>query len=395
MKKRHIPLTALLLSLTGSLLIALSLPKNSLAHGGESHEPPVKSSAPKNTPPATRAQGQRAPSEAAVRLPDGRVFVPKSAQREFGIRTQMAEQGTFPKTIELNGRVIAAPNAGGRVQTFQSGRIEAGPNGLAVLGQPVKKGQVLAWLHPASTALERGSQQAALAEMASQESILARRFARLQQLQGSVPQKDIEQAEIELQAFQKRKHALETSLGREPLTAPVNGVISAMNAAVGQVVDARTVVFEIIDPHRLAVEALAYDPALLEGLGKATAPINGGVLNLVFVGLGRTLKEQAMPVLFNVIPPNKGEPLAVPVGQTVKVLAQTQSVQQGMAIPASAVVRNAANETVVWVHERPEHFVSHRVTVTPLDGLSVLLIKGLAEPGRVVVQGATALTQIR
>jgi hypothetical protein len=60
------------------------------------------------------------------------------------------------------------------------------------------------------------------------------------------------------------------------------------------------VVFEVIDPQRLAVEALAYDPLLLDGLTKASAPIAGGVLDLAFVGLGRTLKEQAMPVLFRV-----------------------------------------------------------------------------------------------
>jgi cobalt-zinc-cadmium efflux system membrane fusion protein len=143
--------------------------------------------------------------EPALRLPDGSVFVPKSAQRQLALRTQAARKGEFPRTVELNGRVVADPNAGGRVQTFQSGRIEAGPKGLAVLGQRVSKGQVLAWLQPASSAIERGSQQSALAELAAQETILERRVARLRQLEGSVPQKDIEQAQIELAAFKKRK----------------------------------------------------------------------------------------------------------------------------------------------------------------------------------------------
>jgi len=281
------------------------------------------------------------------------------------------------------------------VQTFQSGRIEAGPNGLAVLGQRVNKGQILAWLQPAATALERGTQLSALAELAAQESVLERRLVRLQQLEGSVPQKDIEQAEIELAAFKKRKSAVGGSLGREALVAPVSGVVSAANVAVGQVVDAQAVVFEVVDPQRLAVEAMAYDPVLLDGLTKASAPIAGGVLDLAFVGLGRTLKEQAMPVLFRVETPKNGALPAVAVGQTLKVLAQTKARQAGVAIPAAAVVRNAANESVVWVHESAERFVSRKVKAAALDGHSAVVTDGLNGGERVVVQGAASLAQIR
>lgn len=382
-----------------ALFVGSALAVQVSAHGGEDHGDAPKSPAAPAPAAAVNAQGQVTFNEPAIRLPDGSIFVPKSAQRQLSLRTRAALKGEFPRTLELNGRIIADPNAGGRVQTFQSGRIEAGPNGLAVLGQRVKKGQILAWLQPAATALERGTQQSVLAELAAQESVLERRLARLKQLEGSVPQKDIEQAEIELAAFKKRKSAVGGSLGREALVAPVTGVVSAANAAVGQVVDAREVVFEVIDPQRLAVEALAYDPLLLDGLGKASAPIAGGVLDLAFVGLGRTLKDQAMPVLFRVEPPKNGAKLgelpAVAVGQTLKVLAQTRASQAGVAIPAAAVVRNAANESVVWVHESAERFASRKVKVAALDGHSVAVTDGLNGGERVVVQGAAALAQIR
>lgn len=378
-----------------ALLVGSTLAVQVSAHGGEDHGDAPKPPAAPAPVTAVNAQGQVTFNEPALRLPDGSVFVPKSAQRQLILRTRPAVKGEFPRTVELNGRIVADPNAGGRVQTFQSGRIEAGPNGLAVLGQRVSKGQILAWLQPAATALERGSQQSALAELAAQESVLERRLVRLQQLEGSVPQKDIEQAEIELAAFKKRKSAVGGSLGREALVAPVSGVVSAANAAVGQVVDAQAVVFEVIDPQRLAVEALAYDPLLLDGLTKASAPIAGGVLDLTFVGLGRTLKEQAMPVLFRVAVPNDGALPAVAVGQTLKVLAQTKASQAGVAIPAAAVVRNAANETVVWVHESAERFVSRKVKVAALDGHSVAVTDGLTGGERVVVQGAASLAQIR
>lgn len=378
-----------------ALLVGSTLAVQVSAHGGEDHGDEQKAPVAPAPVAAVDAQGQVTFNEPALRLPDGSVFVPKSAQRQLSLRTRTALKGEFPRTVELNGRIVADPNAGGRVQTFQSGRIEAGPNGLAVLGQRVNKGQILAWLQPAATALERGTQLSALAELAAQESVLERRLVRLQQLEGSVPQKDIEQAEIELAAFKKRKSAVGGSLGREALVAPVSGVVSAANVAVGQVVDARAVVFEVIDPQRLAVEALAYDPLLLDGLTKASAPIAGGLLDLAFVGLGRTLKEQAMPVLFRVETPKNGALPAVAVGQTLKVLAQTKARQAGVAIPAAAVVRNAANESVVWVHESAERFVSRKVKAAALDGHSAVVTDGLNGGERVVVQGAASLAQIR
>ncbi|MBL8409409.1 MAG: efflux RND transporter periplasmic adaptor subunit, partial [Candidatus Accumulibacter sp.] len=102
------------------LLLAGLLTVQVWAHGGEDHGDEKKStSAPLAVAPV-HAQGQVAFIEPALRLPDGSVFVPKSAQRQLALRTQTARKGEFPRTVELNGRVVGDPNAGGRVQTFQS-----------------------------------------------------------------------------------------------------------------------------------------------------------------------------------------------------------------------------------------------------------------------------------
>ena len=42
-----------------------------------------------------------------------------------------------------------------------------------------------------------------------------------------------------------------------PFNDPMAGVISAVHVVPGQVVEAREILFEIVDPERLAVEALA------------------------------------------------------------------------------------------------------------------------------------------
>jgi len=77
-------------------------------------------------------------SDAPKRQPDGSVFLPKPAQRQLQVRTAVVVQAEHPQTVELTGRVIADPNAGGKVQPTQAGRIEPGPRGLPSLGQSVR-----------------------------------------------------------------------------------------------------------------------------------------------------------------------------------------------------------------------------------------------------------------
>lgn len=353
-------------------------------HEGDAHTPPA---AAPNHPVSVV-------TEVASRLPDGSLFVPKAVQRQLGLRTTLAEAGEFPRVVALNGRLVADPNAGGRVQAVQGGRIEAGPQGLAVLGQRVSKGQILAWLQPATTALERSTQQATVAELAAQEAQLEKRVQRLHILKDAVAQKDVEQAEIELRAFRQRRQAIQRGIQREALRAPVSGVVSAVNVVVGQVVEAREIVFEVLDPERLAVEAQAFGPLLLDGVQQAHAPVEGGVLSLSFVGIGRSLKAQAMPVLFRVQPNKAGLPLLA-VGQTLKVLVQTKNRQAGVAVPVAALVRNSGNESIVWVHASAERFVPQKVTAQPLDGERLLLTSGVPGKARVVSQGAEALIQLR
>jgi membrane fusion protein, heavy metal efflux system len=62
-------------------------------------------------------------SDAPRRQPDGSVFLPKPAQRQLEVRTIVVKADELPRTIELTGRVVADPNAGGRVQPTTAGRI--------------------------------------------------------------------------------------------------------------------------------------------------------------------------------------------------------------------------------------------------------------------------------
>jgi hypothetical protein len=369
-----------LVAAVAALALALAAGQ-AAAHGDEDHG--------QDRTPADAALSQ---GTAPKRLPDGSLFVPKTVQHQLGLRTRVMEIADQAATVEINGKVIADPNAGGRVQSIQPGRIDPGPQGLPTLGQTVVKGQVLAYLQPASNSIDRGNQQAQLAELESQFSIGERNLKRLDQLAGAVPKKEVEAARFELGALKKRRAAVDASLSTpEPLLAPVSGVIGAANVVAGQVVETKEILFEVVDPAHLAVEALAYDATLVEGIGSASAPVPGGALELQFVGGGRQLREQAIPLLFRVT--SASAPVAV--GQPLRVIVKTTRTAKGAAVPQAALVRNGAGDWVLWVHAEAEHFVPRQVRFASLDATTALVTSGIAGGERVVTDGAGLLAQVR
>ncbi|WP_410498866.1 efflux RND transporter periplasmic adaptor subunit [Chitinibacter sp. S2-10] len=319
------------------------------------------------------------------RLPDGRVLLPKTAQHRLNIRTLLSSETTAARSVELNGHVVMDPNRGGRVQASSGGRISAPDGGLPLLGSKVTKGQVLAWVKPAASAYELAQQQADLAENRSKLQLAQQTIARLQELSQSVPRKEIQAAEAELNSLRGRAAALSSVNTGEALRAPVSGVLAASNAINGQVIEASTVLFEIVEPKAMLIEALAYDPALVSNI--ASASLQG--ISLRYLGGASSLRDGALPLLFA---PLEATPLAL--GQNVKLVVQTREQLKGVQLPASSIVKNSANESIVWLHDSAQVFRAVPVTPIPVDGKTVLVTQ--LKPGsRVVTQGATLINQIR
>ena len=365
-----------------ALLLAtvLSAPLPALAGPGHDHG---------DAPPAPTGNG---PS----RQPDGSVFLPKPAQRQLGVRTLVAATGQHAKAFELAGTVVMDPNAGGKVQAVLAGRLEPGPKGLPGVGQAVRKGEVLAYVVPTAGAIERSNQLAQQAELRAARDLAARRVERLTELADTVPRKDIEAAESELQSLTQRLGAVGAGLAtRDALVAPVSGVIASANAVAGQVVDARELVFEVVDPSRLRIEALAYDPAQAQSVAGATLAVGGQRVPLRFVGAARSLRDQAQPLQFAGDSSVLGTLAHLAIGQPVRVFVQSTDKVDGVQVPAAALLRNPANQTIVWVKESPERFAPRVVTAVPLDGTSVAVTSGLKPGDRVATQGATLINQVR
>lgn len=335
--------------------------------------------------------------DAPRRLPDGALFAPKPAQRQWQLRTEPARTGAWPDTLALDGRVVMDPNAGGRVQAALAGRLMPGPGGLPAVGQRVRQGQVLAYVSPTLTPADQAAQQAQRAELQAAHTLAQQRLTRLQRLPDTVARKDLEAAEAEVRGLGQRLAAISGGITqREALHAPIDGVLASAQGVAGQVVQPGELLYEVIDPRRLMVEVWLHDPAWATRIGAASLRLPGQAdepaLPMKLVGTSRSLREQALPVLFAA----QGEALGtLALGQLVQVHVHSSQTAAGIALPLAAVVKGPSNEDLVWVKTAPERFAPRRVVHAPLDGVRVRVTAGLADGERVVTQGASLLNQIR
>jgi cobalt-zinc-cadmium efflux system membrane fusion protein len=368
----------------GALLAAIILRggRRTEAHKGHGHEEEKAQIA------ISTVSGER-----AQRLPDGAVFVPKTVQRIFAVRTLVAESAEHNKITELPGRIIPDPNASGYVQSAVGGRLSAAPGGFPRLGTRVKQGDILGYVTPPIAAIDVSDMRQRQGELDQQISIVERRFARYEQLapSGAISRTQLEDTRLELEGLRERRASIDRSR-REPeaLIAPVAGVIAEGSAVAGQIVQPSSVVFNIIDPSRLWVEALSFE-SLEPSRGAHASTYTGRNYDLIYQGTGFADRSQSVPVHFAVA----GDTAGLRAGQFLTVLVATDDIKQGLAVPRSSVVRGSNGQDFVYEHIAPERFMPRSVRTEPLDGDRVLIVSGFTPGKRIVSQGADLLDHVR
>ena len=319
--------------------------------------------------------------------------MPKPTQRILAIRTDIATAAAHRRMIELPGRIIPDPNASGYVQASAGGRLSAPEGGFPRLGTRVKKGEVVAFVARPLQAIDASDIRQRQGELDQQISIVERRIARFEALvqKGAVTQVQLDEARLELQGLKDRRSALDR-IRQEPeaLVAPASGVVAEVNAIAGQMAQPGTVLFHIVDPARLWVEALSFD-ALVNAQSATARSTAGRALTLTYQGSGFADRNQAIPVHFRI----EGDTSGLRVGQFVTVLAATEDEKSGIAVPRSSVVRSQAGQDLVFEHTGAERFEPRSVRVEPLDGERVLVVSGLGQGVRIVTQGAELIEQVR
>ncbi|MBR0813327.1 efflux RND transporter periplasmic adaptor subunit [Bradyrhizobium diazoefficiens] len=334
-------------------------------------------------------------SDAPRRLQDGSAFAAKSTQRLLDIRTAAAEPHTIRPAINLMGRVIADPNRSSIVQSIYGGRVI--PNGGAIprIGQTVAKGDVLIRIEPHLPVADRTTILEKVGEIEQLTAVTENKLRRLRPLaeRGAVPQGQVHDLESELEGLRARRETVRNSrTGFEELRASTDGIITAAKVVPGQVIQPQDVLFQIVDPGSLWVEALAYEDIGLKAPEAATAIApNGQAIALSHVGTSRTLRQHASVVQFAIREP----PAGLNIGQPLNVMLQSGAPVSGLIFPRDVVTRSSNGENIVWLHTAAERFEPHPVRVLPVDATRVMIASGLSGSERIVVRGTDLINQIR
>ncbi len=358
------------------LVMATSL---SLAHEGHDHGGG-----------AAATQGN-----APHRRADGTIFLPKPTQRLLEVRTEIVQPREAVRTVRFAGRVIPDPNRSGLVQATIGGRIATAGGGLPRLGQTVKAGEVLAYVQPSFQPVDAATLQQTEGDLDQQIALYRSRLDRQRVLadRNAVPRQSLEETEIQLRGLERRRAELRQSkVVPEPLVAPADGVIAEVRVANGQVVSPSDVLFQIIDPASLWVEALVFDQVNAAEIRAATARLpDGRVVALSLIGRSRSLQQQSTLLQFAIV----DAPASLDVGTPLSVIAETGQTARGIVLPRASVTQAPNGQSVVFQHREAELFVPRPVRMEALDAERVLVTGGI-EPGeRVVVRGAPLVNQVR
>ena len=274
----------------------------------------------------------------------------------------------------------------------------------AEAGQRVQAGQVLAQIDPQDYLLAAQAAQAQLAAAQTQRDLS---LAELRRFEGLRAQNFISSVELERReaAFKAADASLAQARAQAQaqgnqaayaqLQATTRGVVTGVEAEVGQVVSAgQTVVRLAHDGPRDAVFAVPEQSVM--------AFRNGQVMQAVLVSTGQVLKGRVREVGASADPVTRTFTVKLaleaseqlPLGATVNVQAGAIKGAQAPAIklPTSAL-RQEGTGTAVWVLDEASMTVrSQPVQLGTVDGNLVVITSGLQAGQKVVAAGVHVLT---
>lgn len=383
--------------------VGLLLGGDALAHGGDDHGNAAVQATPHSQPMAV---------DAPQRLADGQVRLAKATQLALQLRTDLTAVASARPALELTGTVMQNPDYPSQVAALQDGVFQPSLDLLPKAGTQVQAGQLLGYLQPVETVLDRSNQQAQAAAVIAELAVLDDSIQRLTPLADFNSRNQLEQAKLKRKGLAQQLALLRQSVQQAiAVTAPADGVVSAVLVRAGQQVKAGDGLFTLVQPTALWLDVSWFaDDMPVQPL----AFIRQTSQPLALVAMGQQREHQRLPLYFAL--PALAESTRLAPGSVLTVLVQHGEPLQGMRIARSALVRSADNQWLVWQQTAAETFRAIAVSFTALDHQFVLVPLAPAkapsdashqdhqhqdsaatlEPGmRIVVQGAALLNQVR
>jgi cobalt-zinc-cadmium efflux system membrane fusion protein len=342
--------------------------------------------------------------------------VPKETQFLLEIRTERARARSLEARLVAPGKVVPRTDRYAQVSSPVPGIVTASGGGVPLVGQRVKKGQVLATVQQSlsaseatglSTELIQAEAEATRAQAALEQA--RRDLARLESLQGVVAEKEVQQAALTVRTAEEELSRARAARGvlagarqgqgtaRFSLTAPIDGVLVEARATVGEQVDPSRPLFTVLDAAVLWVEARVFenDVARVEAATGAlvrSEAYEGQHFPARLYHVGQVVDEatRSVRVLFEL---DNREGRLRP-GMFVDVAIGAGGREQVLAVPEAAVVEEEGR-AFVFIHTAPEAFERREVVLGVRDGEWRAVRQGLKEGERVVVRGAATLQVAR
>jgi len=254
-------------------------------------------------------------------------------------------------TVE-SGRIVTGPIVSGELRPAREAtvRAELGGSMTAVLveeGQRTKQGAVIGSIETRTLDDVRQSASSSVRSAESQLALAEREVARTEQLvkAGALAARDLDlaratvsTAEAQLADAKSRLAGAERQLGDAEICAPLTGVVSSREVNRGDVVSPGTVLFTVIDPSSMRLEASVPSDDLSSLRIGAQVEFTVRGYDQTFTGTIERIAPQADPatrqVPIYVAIPNVGGRLVAGLYAEGRVVSESAS---GLVVPASAI----------------------------------------------------------
>jgi RND family efflux transporter MFP subunit len=271
------------------------------------------------------------------------------------------------------------------------------------VGTAVKRGQPLARLDPADTSLQAQAAQAAVAAAQTEHALAQAELRRYEDLfrQRFVSASALDQKQAAMKAAAARLAQAQANLqvsrnqaGYTTLIAPDDGVVTALNAELGQVVVAGQPVMKLAHTDEREV-AIAVPEGRIDELKQAQhlAVVLAADPARRYAGRVREISPSVDPVTrtfaVRIAVPQADAALAF--GMTANVVAQAPGEGDSALVPLASIYHQPDGKPAVWLYDPGTQQVSLRGVALVAYREDGALVRGLADGKWIVAAGVNKL----
>lgn len=359
------------------LLLPTAAMNPSLAHGGEEH-------------------GTASGSSGGL---SNSFLVEKESQFLFDILTEKTGSGNFYQSTQLFGTVTASPQGLAVIQAPQTGKIIS----LRVRpGQAVSKGQSLAVIEQqvdAGTQIDIIAQRNTLnAEVKAAKA----QYDRLLGISDIVAKKELTEAKARYEAAVQNLRLFNANIGAGmgntkmiTLYAPISGVVSTFNYAIGAVVSAGQTLFEITNLDKVYIETQVFGQVADENNKENRFEVFSNYDTVTYalrkISSAQVVNpgNQSQRIIFEIINPGG----KFRIGENVRVLQYGSHRISQLVVPTAAIT-DVNGKPAVFIKDKAEQFSISFIQKGESNAIYTAIIKGAEAGERIVTDNVYQMKMI-